>query len=137
MFDCQGTEDIEGIFLDISVLTRPLHLRPTTFSKMYNLRLLKIYRSYDDTKKFKVHAPPDIKPFSGRLRYLHWEEYPLKTLPLDFPEDLVVLHLPDSQIVQLWAKTKTYFNFVTGVCVDFIMLSTILDYIIFCMCFFY
>lgn len=88
-----------------------LYLRPATFSKMYKLRVLKIYRSNGHAKKCKVYAPTDLQPFPDALRYLHWEEYPLKSLPLRFPENLVALHLPNSHVEQLWDETKVcYFS---------------------------
>ncbi|XP_024022072.1 TMV resistance protein N-like [Morus notabilis] len=50
----EGTEEIEGIYLDISKIDDALHLEPIVFNKMHRLRLLKIYVSdYSHHSKFK------------------------------------------------------------------------------------
>ncbi|EXB68710.1 TMV resistance protein N [Morus notabilis] len=41
----EGTEEIEGIYLDISKIDDALHLEPIVFNNMHRLRLLKIYVS--------------------------------------------------------------------------------------------
>lgn len=90
----------------MSSLKKPLHLKTTTFSRMYNLRLLIVYRSDQTSKEHKVHAPSDLRDLPEMLRYLHWEECPWKSLPLEFPENIVALHLPNSQVEELWDEIK-------------------------------
>lgn len=47
----------------------------------------------------KVYLDRDLDYLPQELRYLHWHEYPLKTLPLDFnPENLIELKLPYGKI---------------------------------------
>ncbi|KAJ4846104.1 hypothetical protein Tsubulata_015354, partial [Turnera subulata] len=52
---------------------------------------------------YKVKLPKGLESFGPQLRYLHWHQYPLKSLPPNFcPENLVELNLPHSKIEQLW-----------------------------------
>ncbi|KAL4564970.1 hypothetical protein LXL04_029049 [Taraxacum kok-saghyz] len=46
-----------------------------------------------------------IPYFPDALRYLHWDEYPFRSLPQTFqPNNLVTLKIVGSKIVQLWEK---------------------------------
>ncbi|XP_065862899.1 disease resistance protein RPV1-like [Euphorbia lathyris] len=97
-----GTRAVEGISLDLST-TRELHLTSEAFKKMYNLRLLKFHDP--DFEYFsKVHFPDEGLTFhSNKLRYFHWYRYPSKSLPSNFfPENLVELNLPLSNLKHLW-----------------------------------
>ncbi|XP_024023028.1 TMV resistance protein N-like [Morus notabilis] len=101
----EGTAKVEGIFLDLSEIDEEIHLEPTVFRKMSNLRLLKIYDS-SYGKKGKLYLQ-DLRYFPRLLRYLEWHEYPLKYLPSNFkPKNLVVLKMPYSHIVQLWVGVQ-------------------------------
>ncbi|XP_050141037.1 disease resistance protein RPP4-like, partial [Malus sylvestris] len=45
------------------------------------------------------------------LRYLHWDRYPLKSLPSNFsPENLVELHMPYSRVKHLWKEDMRLVN---------------------------
>lgn len=73
-------------------------------TKMKRLRLVKLHGSdhYGEVK-----LPTNFALPSQELRYLHWEAYPLKTLPPNFRGDnLVELHLRNSNIEQLSNKSK-------------------------------
>ncbi|KAJ9701111.1 hypothetical protein PVL29_006455 [Vitis rotundifolia] len=104
-FRMGGMKNVEAIFLDLSRST-PLQVSTKIFAKMKQLRLLKIYWSgYRGTteKKFKVILPKDFQFPAHELRYLHWEGYPLKSLPSNFlGENLIELNMRDSNIKQLW-----------------------------------
>ncbi|XP_021909739.1 disease resistance protein RPP4-like isoform X2 [Carica papaya] len=104
-----GTETIRGIFLDESKV-KEMKLSPMIFSKMYNLKFLKIYHeSYQ--KNSKVCLPRGLKLLPDELRYLYWDAFPLKSLPCKFrPEYLVELYLPYSKIKQLWSGTQELVN---------------------------
>ncbi|XP_060667814.1 disease resistance-like protein DSC1 [Ziziphus jujuba] len=100
-----GTKAIEGMFLDMSKGRDQLQLRSSSFKKLYNLRLLKVYNNYDLTypEKCKVTLPKGLLSIPDALRYFHWEAYPLKSLPPRFsPYNLVELNMPHSQAEQLW-----------------------------------
>ncbi|KAG6738713.1 hypothetical protein POTOM_058335 [Populus tomentosa] len=97
----QGTGKVEGIFLDVSKI-REIELSSTAFARMYNLRLLKIYNSVAGDK-CTVHLPSGLESLSHELRYLHWDGYPLTSLPCNFrPQNLVELNLSSSKVKQLW-----------------------------------
>lgn len=88
----QGTEAIEGIFLDASDLT--CELSPTVFSNMYRLRLLKFYCSNTSGYQCKLSLPQGLDTLPDELRLLHWEHYPLDNLPQKFiPENLVEINI--------------------------------------------
>ena len=55
----------------------------------------------------KVHLYDGLECLPDGLRYLHWHEYPLKSLPSNFDlENLIKLHLPYSKVEQLWEGEK-------------------------------
>ncbi|EEF47358.1 TMV resistance protein N, putative [Ricinus communis] len=92
-----GTEQVEGIVLD-SCEQEDKHLSAKAFMKMRKLRLLKLRN---------VRLSGSLEYLSNKLRYLEWEEYPFRSLPSTFqPDKLVELHLPSSNIQQLWKGMK-------------------------------
>ena len=97
----QGTEAIESITLDISKMDL-LSLHPQAFARMYKLKFLKIHsRSSND--KERLCAPQGIESLPDGLRILHWEDYPLKSLPLSFcAESLVEIVMSESRLEKLW-----------------------------------
>uniref|UniRef100_A0A0D3BK19 RING-type E3 ubiquitin transferase n=1 Tax=Brassica oleracea var. oleracea TaxID=109376 RepID=A0A0D3BK19_BRAOL len=99
-----GTVDIEGIFLDASNLS--FDVKSGAFKHMLSLRFLKIYcSSYE--KDSRVLLPRGLDSLPYELRLLHWEKYPLKSLPQNFdPCHLVELNLSYSQLQKLWGGTK-------------------------------
>lgn len=100
----QGTEVIEGIFLDTTNVN--VVVNHMAFENMFNLRLLKIYSSSSETAQ-EVHLPEGLNSLPYELRLLHWEKYPLRSLPQDFdPSHLVELNMPYSQLQNLWGGTK-------------------------------
>ncbi|KAK9200671.1 hypothetical protein WN944_015869 [Citrus x changshan-huyou] len=108
----KGTDKIEGIFLDLSKIN-DIHLNPRAFANMCNLRLLRFYMpEYNcvPIMSSKVHLDQGLEYLPEELRYLHWHQYPLKTLPFDFePENLIELNLPYSKVEQIWeGKKKTF-----------------------------
>ncbi|EFH64451.1 hypothetical protein ARALYDRAFT_893604 [Arabidopsis lyrata subsp. lyrata] len=99
-----GTEAIEGIFLDASDLN--YELSPTMFSKMYRLRLLKLYFSTPGNQ-CKLSLSQGLYTLPDELRLLHWENYPLECLPQKFnPENLVEVNMPYSNMEKLWEGKK-------------------------------
>ncbi|KAL7215811.1 hypothetical protein ACSBR1_027876 [Camellia fascicularis] len=99
LMDNTGTNKVEGIFMhpkDIWFL-KQLKLRPKSFAKMSNLKILKICC---------MHLSEELKYLSNKLSYLDWLGYPMKYMPSRFqPEHLVELHLTYSSIKQLWEGT--------------------------------
>ncbi|CAF1702405.1 BnaC03g72990D [Brassica napus] len=100
-----GTSAIEGIFLDMSQLK--FDASPSIFQKMCNLRLLKFYCS-KVIENCGVSLPQGLEYLPSKLRLLHWEYYPLSSLPQCFdPKNLVELNLPYSCVKKLWKGKKS------------------------------
>lgn len=99
---------IEGIFLDTTNLN--VVVNPMAFENMYILRLLKIYSSSPEAVQ-ELHLPNKLHYLPYELRLLHWEKYPLKSLPQEFdPSHLVELNMPYSRLKNLWGGTKVRLN---------------------------
>uniref|UniRef100_A0A7N2RAY1 TIR domain-containing protein n=1 Tax=Quercus lobata TaxID=97700 RepID=A0A7N2RAY1_QUELO len=110
-----GTEAIEGIMLKFPI-QKMEHLRAEAFSKMKNLRLLKIGNEKfpqdfingtmqlpKDLNMGKVQFLEGLSYLSNELRVIEWHGYHLKCLPTNFqPNKLVELRMHCSGIKQLW-----------------------------------
>ncbi|KAJ6397551.1 hypothetical protein OIU77_018544 [Salix suchowensis] len=112
----QGTGKVESISLNLSATTE-INLSPAAFEGMYNLRLLKFYYppfyypNYLCQKRVGIHLPQGLHFLSNELRILSWCNYPLKSLPSNFfPEKLVVLEMPCSELEQLWNEYQPLEN---------------------------
>jgi hypothetical protein len=84
-----------------------IHLKSDAFAMMDGLRFLSFYHdgfSVEDN----MHLPPTgLEYLPNELRYLRWDEFPLKSLPPSFrAEHLVELHLCESKLVKLWTGVK-------------------------------
>lgn len=100
----QGTKDVEAISLDASNVHPNVSL--SSFRSMYNLRYLKIFYSKPESENNRKKALEPLSLPYG-LRFLHWEHYPLQSLPQDFdPSNLVEIDMPHSQLQTLWGGTK-------------------------------
>nr|XP_015896416.3 disease resistance-like protein DSC1 [Ziziphus jujuba var. spinosa] len=100
-----GTIAVEIISFNMSEMTRDVKVCRAAFSKMCNLRILKIY--CDDNigdSKVKLHLLKGLDSYlSDKLNYFHWDLYPLESLPSNFtPENLVELILRGSHVQKLW-----------------------------------
>ncbi|TYI03606.1 hypothetical protein ES332_A11G351400v1 [Gossypium tomentosum] len=93
------TEMIESMIIDNKrESSKTLNLSVDVFSKMKNLRLLRVLGHLNCD---------DLKYLSNELRLLDWTGYPLTSLPSSFqPDNLVVLLLPYSLIQQLWKGNR-------------------------------
>ncbi|KAJ6354099.1 hypothetical protein OIU76_003019 [Salix suchowensis] len=106
----KGTGKVESISLNLSETTE-IELSPAAFEGMYNLRLLKFYYPYPSKERVRIHLPQGLHFLSNELRILDWCYYPLKSLPSNFfPEKLVVLEMPRSQLEQLWNEYQPLEN---------------------------
>ncbi|ESR54992.1 hypothetical protein CICLE_v10023391mg [Citrus x clementina] len=99
-----GTEKIKGIFLDMNKVNREIHMNSDAFSKMPNLRFLRIYG--DENKCMVSHL--EGVPFA-EVRHLEWAQCPLKTLNI-CAEKLVSLRMPCSKVEQLWDDVQDLVN---------------------------
>lgn len=79
-----------------------MDLSPTVFSKMTELRILKIHF---------MNFPEGLEYLPNELRFLEWTGYPFKFLPPNFnPSKIVELHKRRSSIEQLWIGTNVRLN---------------------------
>jgi hypothetical protein len=98
----QETHKVEGIQFDLSQKVK-LHVRVDTFSKMEELRFLRLNVPRGKKRLTTVSIPDDLMPFPDKLMYLEWNGYPLKTLPQPFGSELLVeIHLQNSDVEYLW-----------------------------------
>ncbi|KAB5512739.1 hypothetical protein DKX38_029767 [Salix brachista] len=113
MEENKGTEEIEGISLDISKLSRQIHLKPDAFAMMDGLRFLKFYFSHfsEDNKDKLLLPPTGLQYLSNKLIYLHWDGFPSISLPQNFcAEHLVELNLSRSKVEKLWTGVQDIGN---------------------------
>ncbi|XP_028965619.2 disease resistance-like protein DSC1 [Malus domestica] len=107
-----GTEKVQAIFFNESS-TGKKNLDRADFKKMYNLRLLNVdnsmWQNADSSREYcKLNLSLSLP---NSLRYLSWKGYPLKSLSPKFsPENLVELHMPGSQVTQLWNGGQNLMN---------------------------
>lgn len=79
-----------------------LFIRDGVFIDMHYLEYLKFFQHLGDIES-NVQVRPDCLHFSPNLRLLHWDAYPLKTLPYRFRLHLLVeLNLRYSNLESLW-----------------------------------
>ena len=83
-------------------VNREIHMNSYAFSKMPNLRFLRIYG--DENKCMVSHL--EGVPFA-EVRHLEWPQCPLKTLNI-CAEKLVSLKMPCSKVKQLWDDVQVY-----------------------------
>ncbi|XP_024030242.1 disease resistance-like protein DSC1 isoform X1 [Morus notabilis] len=96
-----GTKKIQGMSMDMSKISAAISLGPKVFKTMCNLKFLKFHDHI--CVESKLHFPEGLKYLPDQLRYLHWDNCSLKTLPLKFcPQNLVELHLTNSKLKKLW-----------------------------------
>ncbi|CBI33318.3 unnamed protein product, partial [Vitis vinifera] len=104
----KGTRAIEGLFLDRCKFN-PLQITTESFKEMNRLRLLNIHNPREDQLFLKDHLPRDFEFSSYELTYLHWDGYPLESLPMNFhAKNLVQLVLRGSNIKQVWRGNKLH-----------------------------
>lgn len=94
----------------MSFIENPLHLSSAVFSRMSNLRFLKIYES-DSVQESKVCLSQGLNSLPKFLVYFHWHKYPSKSFSLNFtPEKLVELSMPYSKVEKLiWNGNQVSF----------------------------
>ncbi|KAJ8769922.1 hypothetical protein K2173_009004 [Erythroxylum novogranatense] len=103
-----GSHSVESISLDMSEIG-DRDLNSDAFTRMPNLKFLKFYTTLDERTngRSKLHLPQGLNYLPNEMRYLQWDAYPLKSLPVNFhPKNLFVLKLRNSKIEQLWKEGK-------------------------------
>ncbi|CAJ2676029.1 unnamed protein product [Trifolium pratense] len=109
----KGTEAIQCIFLDICKIEK-VELHAKTFKKMDNLRMMLFYKPYGLPKESNMILPAFLESLPDDLKFLRWDGFPQKSLPLDFfPKYLVKLEMPHNHLEQLWQRDKDLPNLKT------------------------
>lgn len=86
-----------------------LCINTATFKRMINLKFLKVHNNISVCKVCIVGDFDYLPP----LRYLHWEGYTLKSLPLHFnTENIVHLNLTGSSVETLWSGSQVLLLYV-------------------------
>ena len=94
------------------------HLSAKAFSKMKNLRFLKIGYVHppQDLIRGPIQLPQGLNYLSNELRFLEWDGYHLKFLPTNFqPIKLVELRMRFSGVRQLWKGIMVRFVLILNV----------------------
>ncbi|KAH9782987.1 ADP-ribosyl cyclase/cyclic ADP-ribose hydrolase [Citrus sinensis] len=76
-------------------------------NKFYEIEKLPSMSTEEQLSYSKVQLPNGLDYLPKKLRYLHWDTYPLRTLPSNFkPKNLVELNLRFSKVEQPWEGEK-------------------------------
>ncbi|CAL9223907.1 unnamed protein product, partial [Arabidopsis halleri] len=103
-----GTGSVIGISFDTSNIGE-VSVSKVAFEGMRNLRFLRIFRRLIGGEG-TLQIPEDLD-YIPRLRLLHWENYPRKSLPGRFqPTRLVELRMPESNLEKLWGGIQSLPN---------------------------
>ncbi|AES65249.1 disease resistance protein (TIR-NBS-LRR class), putative [Medicago truncatula] len=101
----KGTDAVEVILFDTSKIG-DVYLSSRSFESMINLRLLHIANKCNN-----VHLQEGLEWLSDKLSYLHWESFPLESLPSTFcPQKLVELSMTHSKLRKLWDRIQKLDN---------------------------
>jgi len=77
-------------------------LNADTLNMMTNLRILRLYVPSGKISR-NVHHSGVPSKLSGKLRYLEWNGFHLKSLPVTFcAKMLVEIRMPHSHVTELW-----------------------------------
>lgn len=83
-------------------------LHAETFKNMPNLRMLKLFKS-SLWGKSNLILPAVLEGLPNDLKFLHWDYFTQRSLPLDFcPENLVKLEMSHSNLEQLWEEDQVF-----------------------------
>ncbi|TQD89198.1 hypothetical protein C1H46_025243 [Malus baccata] len=100
-----GASNVQAILVNWSKIEE-LQLKHADFKKMSNL----IWLSVNGQLGVSCELAGSVD-LPNSLRYLYWCEYPLKSLPSKFsPENLVEIHMPESQVKELWNEDQRLVN---------------------------
>ena len=102
------------------------HLHAEAFSKMKNLRFLKIgdEKFPQDFINGTMQLPKSLNYLSDELHIIEWHRYPFKSMPTSFqPNKLVELRMHCNYITQLWKGIMVRFP-LKQMCIFFLFINT-------------
>ena len=109
------------------------HLSAEAFSKMKNLRLLKInnVKPPQGLNRGHVQLPHGLSYLSNELCATDWHGYPFKSMLTSFqPNKLVELRMHCSNIKKLWKGIMVRFSLM-HMCISFIFIRALVCLIIY------
>ncbi|KAL0763078.1 hypothetical protein Bca101_079229 [Brassica carinata] len=96
-----GTGTVLGISFDASKINGELSISKKAFKGMHNLQFLEIYKTWN--AKSRLNLPQGLNYLPHKLRLLHWDSFPMRSLPSKFSaEFLVELRMRFSKLEKLW-----------------------------------
>ncbi|CAG7884214.1 unnamed protein product [Brassica rapa] len=96
-----GTATVLGISFDASKINGELSISKKAFKGMHNLQFLEIYKTWN--AKSRLNLPQGLNYLPHKLRLLHWDSFPMRSLPSKFSaEFLVELRMRFSKLEKLW-----------------------------------
>nr|KYP32043.1 TMV resistance protein N [Cajanus cajan] len=103
----KGIKAIRSMQIKLSTIKQ--ELSPHIFAKMNRLQFLEISGKFKDRQHYILAE--GLRFLANELRFLGWQNYPLKSLPENFSvEKLVILSLPHNNLVKLWDGVKNMVN---------------------------
>ncbi|VYS50517.1 unnamed protein product [Arabidopsis thaliana] len=102
-----GSESVIGINLEVYRSMDELNISERVFEGMPNLQFLR----FNDNYYGRLHLSQGLNYLPPKLRILHWDYYPLTSLPSKFnPKFLVKIILRDSELEKLWEGIQPLIN---------------------------
>ncbi|KAF8087218.1 hypothetical protein N665_0595s0028 [Sinapis alba] len=96
-----GTGTVLGISFDISKINGELSISKKAFQGMHNLQFLEIYKKRNG--RSRLNLPHGLNYLPHKLRLLHWDSFPMRSLPPKFSHEfLVELRMTSSKLEKLW-----------------------------------
>lgn len=109
-FFFQGTGTVLGISFDVSKIKGELSISKKAFQGMHNLQFLEIYKTRTGARS-RLNLPHGLNYLPHKLRLLHWDSFPVRSLPSKFsPEFLVELRMTSSKLEKLWEGVIVSFS---------------------------
>ena len=108
----QGTKHLLGICFNVSSLTQIkklfISIDENSFEGMLNLQYLGIHdHAWWQKSETRLHTPNGLVYFPRKLKWLEWDNCPLKCLPYNFKaEYLFALIMVNSELEKLWEGTQ-------------------------------
>ncbi|CAH8257983.1 unnamed protein product [Arabidopsis lyrata] len=100
-----GTTTTEGVALHMCEMLQALSIEGNVLNAINNLKFFKAFMHLND-KESKLKFLPGTDMLPNTLKLLHWDSYPMTTLPPGYyPHCLVELNLRYSSLVHLWDGT--------------------------------
>ncbi|CAG7878423.1 unnamed protein product [Brassica rapa] len=99
-----GTETIRGIDFDLSEVRGDLIIDERAFEGMSRLQFLR-FRKRGLYVNTNLLLPQGLKFRPSKLKFLQWDQFPLKSFPREFqPRRLVKLKMKYSKLEKLWEE---------------------------------